>query len=117
MVSVTVWAKQAGEEQRDGVMGLYITSEDGTKEQYEASVAAVHPNERQPARRVRCFMRLGLPADGWTIIAVPRLAAELGANSVMRVLTPKGWPEGIERRLYGATARDDVRGLQARRTS
>ena len=41
----------------------------GTKDQYEASIAAVHPARREPARRadVPCG---GPSADGWTIVAV-----------------------------------------------
>lgn len=41
----------------------------GTKEQYEASVAAVHPSDgRLPDGQV--FHAAGPSADGWTIVAV-----------------------------------------------
>jgi len=41
----------------------------GTKEQYEASVAAVHPSDGSlPAGQV--FHAAGPSAEGWTIIAV-----------------------------------------------
>ena len=41
----------------------------GTKEQYEASVAAVHPADGSlPAGQV--FHIAGASADGWTIVAV-----------------------------------------------
>ncbi len=42
---------------------------DGTKEQYEASLAAVHPSADQlPAGQI--FHAAGPSAGGWTIIAV-----------------------------------------------
>ncbi len=42
---------------------------DGTKEQYEASIAAVHPSrERLPNGQV--FHAAGPSAGGWTIVAV-----------------------------------------------
>lgn len=41
----------------------------GTKEQYEASVAAVHPSDGSlPAGQV--FHAAGPSADGWTIVAI-----------------------------------------------
>jgi hypothetical protein len=41
----------------------------GTKEQYEASIAAVHPSrDRLPDGQV--FHAAGASADGWTIVAV-----------------------------------------------
>jgi hypothetical protein len=41
----------------------------GTKEQYEASIAAVHPNrDRLPDGQI--FHMAGASAGGWTIVAV-----------------------------------------------
>jgi hypothetical protein len=40
----------------------------GTKEQYEASIAAVHPSDGLPEGQL--FHAAGPSADGWTIIAV-----------------------------------------------
>ena len=41
----------------------------GTKEQYEASLAAVHPN-RETLPQGQFFHAAGPSADGWTIVAV-----------------------------------------------
>jgi hypothetical protein len=41
----------------------------GTKEQYEASIAAVHPN-RQTLPKGQIFHAAGPSAGGWTIVAV-----------------------------------------------
>ena len=40
----------------------------GTKEQYEASIAAVHPAGRLPAGQT--FHSAGPSDDGWTIVAI-----------------------------------------------
>jgi hypothetical protein len=49
--------------------GIVHTFPDGTKEQYEASLAAVHPSDGSlPAGQV--FHAAGPSADGWTIIVV-----------------------------------------------
>ena len=41
----------------------------GTKEQYEASIAAVHPNDGSlPEGQI--FHAAGPSADGWTIVAI-----------------------------------------------
>jgi hypothetical protein len=40
----------------------------GTKEQYEASIAAVHPAGGLPAGQI--FHAAGPSADGWTIVAI-----------------------------------------------
>jgi len=40
----------------------------GTKEQYEASIAAVHPSDGLPEGQT--FHMAGPSADGWTIVAV-----------------------------------------------
>ncbi|MCW2856909.1 MAG: hypothetical protein JWR52_2524 [Marmoricola sp.] len=40
----------------------------GTRESYEASIAAVHPAEGLPAGQI--FHAAGPSADGWTIIAM-----------------------------------------------
>lgn len=40
----------------------------GTKEQYEASIAAVHPADGLPDGQI--FHAAGPSADGWTIVAV-----------------------------------------------
>jgi len=41
----------------------------GTKEQYEASIAAVHPN-RSSLPKGQSFHAAGASAGGWTILAV-----------------------------------------------
>ncbi len=41
---------------------------DGTREQYEASVAAVHPSGSLPEGQV--FHAAGPSADGWTVVAI-----------------------------------------------
>ncbi len=41
---------------------------DGTREQYEASVAAVHPSGSLPEGQV--FHTAGPSADGWTVVAI-----------------------------------------------
>ena len=41
----------------------------GTKEQYEASIAAVHPS-RQSLPKGQTFHAAGPAGDGWTILAV-----------------------------------------------
>ena len=40
----------------------------GTQEQYEASIAAVHPADGLPAGQT--FHAAGPSADGWTIVAI-----------------------------------------------
>jgi hypothetical protein len=42
----------------------------GTKEQYEASIAAVHPDGGKRLPEGQLFHAAGPSADGWTIIAV-----------------------------------------------
>jgi hypothetical protein len=42
----------------------------GTKEQYEASIAAVHPNNGQDLPDGQIFHAAGPSADGWTIVAI-----------------------------------------------
>jgi hypothetical protein len=42
----------------------------GTREQYEASIAAVHPNDGRSLPDGQIFHAAGPSADGWTIIAV-----------------------------------------------
>ncbi len=49
--------------------GVVHQFQGGTKEQYEASIAAVHPADGSlPAGQV--FHAAGPSADGWTIVAV-----------------------------------------------
>jgi hypothetical protein len=49
--------------------GIVHQFQGGTKEQYEASIAAVHPADGSlPAGQV--FHAAGPSADGWTIVAV-----------------------------------------------
>ena len=49
--------------------GVVHTFANGTKEQYEASIAAVHPSDGSlPAGQV--FHAAGPSADGWTIVAI-----------------------------------------------
>ena len=40
----------------------------GTREQYEASIAAVHPADGLPAGQI--FHAAGPSAEGWTIVAI-----------------------------------------------
>ena len=40
----------------------------GTKEQYEASIGAVHPSDGLPAGQI--YHVAGPSADGWTIVAI-----------------------------------------------
>ena len=42
----------------------------GTKEQYEASIAAVHPNGGKDLPDGQIFHAAGPSADGWTIVAI-----------------------------------------------
>ena len=42
----------------------------GTKEQYEASVAAVHPNGGRDLPDGQIFHAAGTSSDGWTIVAI-----------------------------------------------
>jgi hypothetical protein len=42
----------------------------GTQEQYEAAIAAVHPNEGRSLPEGQLFHAAGPSADGWTIFAV-----------------------------------------------
>ncbi len=49
--------------------GVVHTFANGTKEQYDASIAAVHPSDGGlPAGQV--FHAAGPSADGWTIVAI-----------------------------------------------
>lgn len=49
--------------------GVVHTFANGTKEQYEASIAAVHPSDGSlPAGQV--FHAAGPTADGWAIVAI-----------------------------------------------
>jgi len=48
--------------------GLIHQFAGGTQEQYEATVAAVHPNGGLPEGQV--FHAAGPSADGWTVVAI-----------------------------------------------
>ena len=48
--------------------GLVHQFAGGTQEQYEATVAAVHPNGGLPEGQV--FHAAGPSADGWTVVAI-----------------------------------------------
>ncbi len=66
---------------------------DGTKEQYEASLAAVHPSDGSlPEGQI--FHAAGPSADGWTIIAVHE-SQESWEQFRDDVLVPR-MTEGIE---------------------
>jgi hypothetical protein len=52
----------------------------GTKEQYEASIGAVHPS-RSVLPKGQIFHAAGPSAGGWTIAAVHESKGELGALS------------------------------------
>jgi hypothetical protein len=51
------------------VYGVVDHFQGDTKEQYEASIAAVHPSDGSLAEG-QLFHAAGPPADGWTIIAI-----------------------------------------------
>jgi hypothetical protein len=69
-----VWGGERGSGQR-GIGGIYMAYgvvhrfAGGTQEQYEASIAAVHP-EGGGLPEGQLFHAAGPSADGWTIIAV-----------------------------------------------
>ena len=42
----------------------------GTKEQYDASIAAAHPNDGASLPEGQLFHAAGPSADGWTIVAI-----------------------------------------------
>ncbi len=59
----------------------------GTRQQYEASIAAVHPS-RDELPKGQIFHAAGPSADGWTIVAVHESRASW-EEFRDRVLTPK----------------------------
>ena len=81
----------------------------GTKDQYEKSLAAVHPSKSTlPTGQI--FHAAGPSAGGWTIMAVHELKADLGA-------LPRRHPnaanaERHRRWACRATARNRLRGSQ-----
>jgi hypothetical protein len=78
----------------------------GTKEQYDATVAVVHPPEGLPEGQIHHFA--GETPDGWNRGRDPRLAGELGAIS-RRDATPR--PSGSRRvGSTGSPAGDGLRG-------
>ena len=81
----------------------------GTKEQYEASLAAVHPSDGSlPDGQL--FHAAGPSADGWTIIALHE-SQQSWERFRDGVLIPK-MTRGHRRRLRGASPGDHLRGLQ-----
>ncbi|MGD0876033.1 MAG: hypothetical protein ABSA14_13755 [Acidimicrobiales bacterium] len=73
--------------------GVVHHFEDGTKEQYEASVAAVHPSDGSlPDGQV--FHAAGPSDDGWTVIAIHD-SQQSWERFRDEILTPK-MAEGIE---------------------
>ncbi|MEW1952080.1 hypothetical protein [Terrabacter sp. NPDC080008] len=68
----------------------------GTKEQYEASIGAVHPSDGSlPAGQV--FHAAGPSADGWTIIAVheSKESWEKFRNEILMPRMQEGIPGGF----------------------
>src|SRR6266700_1345946 len=55
-------------EENDMAYGIVHHFPGGTKEQYEASIAAVHPSDALPDGQI--FHAAGPSAGGWTIMAV-----------------------------------------------
>ena len=81
----------------------------GTKDQYEKSLAAVHPSKSGlPAGQI--FHAAGPSAGGWTIMAVHDFQGELGAVSGP---DPHAENEARYRRGIGwAATGDRIRGSQ-----
>ena len=69
----------------------------GTKEQYEASIAAVHPADGLPDGQT--FHAAGPSADGWTIVAIHE-TQESWETFRDNILMPR-LQEGIEGGLAG----------------
>ena len=69
----------------------------GTKEQYEASIAAVHPADGLPDGQI--FHAAGPSADGWTIVAIHE-TQESWETFRDNILMPR-LQEGIEGGLAG----------------
>ena len=68
----------------------------GTQEQYDTSIAAVHPPGGLPAGQV--FHMAGPSAEGWTIVAVhdSRASWETFRDTVLGPRLQEGIPGGLE---------------------
>jgi hypothetical protein len=73
--------------------GIVHTFAGGTKEQYEASVAAVHPS-RDTLPEGQIFHAAGPSAEGWTIVAIHE-SKESWERFRDGILTPR-LEQGIE---------------------
>ena len=62
-------AAPSNQKEKDMAYGIVHHFPGGTKEQYEASIAAVHPN-RSSLPKGQSFHAAGASAGGWTILAV-----------------------------------------------
>ncbi len=80
----------------------------GTREQYEASIAAVHPSGGLPAGQI--YHAAGPSADGWTIIAVHE-SKESWETFRDGILMPRH-AAGHRGRVSVASHRVDLRRLQ-----
>ena len=81
----------------------------GTKEQYEASIAAVHPSDGSlPEGQI--FHAAGPSADGWTIIAIHDSQESWG--TLPRRETDADHVRGHRRRLSHTAARDGLHRSQ-----
>jgi len=69
----------------------------GTKEQYEASIAAVHPS-REALPKGQIFHAAGPSGDGWTIMAVheSRSSWEAFRDDILLPRLQAGIPGGFE---------------------
>ena len=68
----------------------------GTKDQYEASIAAVHPN-RNSLPKGQIFHAAGPSAGGWTVMAVhdSKESWEKFRNEILMPKMQKGIPGGF----------------------
>jgi len=69
----------------------------GTKEQYEATLVAVHPS-RQPLEKGQIYHAAGPSAGGWTIVAIheSKESWERFRDGVLMPRLQQGVPGGFE---------------------
>ena len=58
----------------------------GTKEQYDASIAVVHPPEGLPDGQIHHFA--GETQDGWIVVAIRRFERRAGSDFATRRCSP-----------------------------
>jgi hypothetical protein len=63
-------AQRFGRKGAEMAFGIVHRFSGGTKEQYEASLAAVHPNGGRDLPDGQIFHAAGPSSDGWTIVAI-----------------------------------------------